>query len=274
MSKDYLNIVFVINNNKEQHKLFEMCVRSLLKYNKVDNIIVVYFNISENEITNVCSFIKGVNLSLIYFDINKVDDFFPNLPNTCNSRLRYPSLLRWWLPKIVNVDYFWYVDTDIIFTDSIKEKFLLIQNEDLYFFAFNRKIYYTYKEYYKDRKYYKHTNKLNGGILFINAKAFNEMNMFDDIVSFYINNSKNIYYMNQDGYQYLFEKYYEHSRIEISDIYNINIQYIFNLKHHETPIKIFHFNGVNKTLMYSIFEYLIANKINEFYMRTNIGELK
>ena len=72
----------------------------------------------------------------------------------------------------------------------------------------------------------------------------------------------------------MFEKYYEHSRIEISDIYNINIKYIFNLKHHETPIKIFHFNGANKTLMYSIFEYLIANKINEFYKITNIGELK
>ena len=214
MIKDKLNIVYVLDDSTEQHVLFKMCVQSLLKFNTVDRIIVVYYNMSKNDVNEVCNFIDTniVSLSLIYFDIDQVDKVFPYLPNTCNDRLRYPSLMRWWLSKIIDVDYFWYIDTDIVFADEIRTKFLKIQNEkNRYFFAFNRKMYIREEV---NGRYYRHTNQLNGGILYINAKAFNDNKMFEDIVKYYNDNAENIYYMNQDGYQYLFDNgcwYYRES---------------------------------------------------------------
>ena len=70
------------------------------------------------------------------------------------------------------------------------------------FFAFNRKDY-NWEEMIE----YYHTNDLNAGILFINSKLFNDLNIFDDIVNFYNDNANSIKYVNQSGYSYLFEKY-------------------------------------------------------------------
>lgn len=255
--KSDLNILFVLDDNSEQYELFRMCVNTILKFNVVDNIIIVFYNTSLDNIRQVCSFISGVNIIYHSFDINRVDEVFPYLPNTCNERLRYPSLMRWFICNEVDIDYFWYIDTDMLFNTNIRDYFINIQNQkDRYFFAFNRKMYLPEEV---NMTYYFHTNELNGGIIYINSKAFKENNMFNDIVNFYTENAENIYYMNQDGYQYLFDKYANKSDIQISDEYNV--KYIENSLETEKIIKIFHFNGADKIYMYSIYEQINNREI-------------
>ena len=66
----------------------------------------MYYNIEESKLREKLSKYK-INIEYFFFDINLVDKYFPELPNTCNGRLRYPSLSRWWITKIIPYDYFW-----------------------------------------------------------------------------------------------------------------------------------------------------------------------
>jgi len=51
---DKLNIVYLLEDNQEQFDLFRMSVLSLLKFNKVDNIGIMYFNC---ELSKIQSFV-------------------------------------------------------------------------------------------------------------------------------------------------------------------------------------------------------------------------
>ena len=251
--KENFNVVYVIDENKEQLKMLCMSLDTLLKFNKVDNVYIMYYNIDEKSLQKKLSK-YNVNIEYFFFDINLVDEYFPELPNTCNGRLRYPSLARWWITKVIPYDYFWYIDTDILFKDNIRESFLLYQRNKL-FFAFNRKDYN-----WEEMTEYYHTNDLNAGILFINAKKFNELNLFDDIIKFYNKNANNILYVNQSGYSYLFEKYSDLCYIKPSKEINIKplingIEDIDNKYYNN--VKIFHCNGENKEQFYNTYNKIM-----------------
>ena len=142
------------------------------------------------------------------FDISLVDKYFPQLKNARNKRLRYPSLARWWITKIIPYDYFWYIDTDVLFNANIRDEFLKYQEGKL-FFGFNRKLYNVTRDITSEifiEGIYLNLEELNAGILFINAKQFNDMNLFDIILKYYKENAKYIRFVNQTGTTHMFTK--------------------------------------------------------------------
>ena len=248
--KEKFNIAYIIDNNEEQLQMLQMSIDTLLKFNKIDNIYIMYYNNTEKTLKETLSK-YNINIEYFFFDINLIDKTFPELPNTCNGRLRYPSLSRWWITKIIPYDYFWYIDTDILFKYNIREQFLTYQKDKL-FFAFNRKDY----NWGEMTEFY-HTDDLNAGILFINAKLFNKLNLFDDIVIFYNEYADEIRYVNQSGYSYLFNKYSDKCKIKISDEFNIRPLYNDIDNNHFNHVKIFHCNGDDKSLFYKIYKKII-----------------
>ena len=252
--EELFNIAYTIDDNEEQIKMLEMSIDTLLNFNKVDNIYIMYFCDNLDIIKNKLSkFDNIVNIEYFFFDIDLVDKYFPELPNVINGRLRYPSLARWFMTKIIPYDNYWYIDTDILFNANIREIFLNYQKDKL-FFAFNGKTY----NYNQNNnlipfiKYY-HTLNMNGGIVYTNAKLFNEMNLFNEIVEHYKQNLSDIIFVNQSTYFYLFEKYSNICHIEYSDIYNITP--IYNKDN--SNIKIYHFNGPHKNLFFKYYDIIM-----------------
>jgi len=244
------NIAYTIDDNDEQLEMLRMSIETLLKFNKVDNIFIMYFYVNENKIRQKLSDLD-VNIEYFNFDISLVDKYFPLLKNVCNEHLRYPSLARWWITKIIPYDYFWYIDTDILFNANIRDEFLKYQEGKL-FFGFNRKLYKRIvalitAENFRKRRYL-NCKDLNAGILFIDAKQFNDMNLFDIILKYYKENTKDIKFVNQSGYNYLFNKFKDKCTIKIENDINIHsfINYPEIFKNQIKRVKIFHFNGQNK----------------------------
>ena len=117
------NIAYTIDNNDVQLEMLRMSIDTLLKFNKVDNIFIMYFDVDENKIRQKL-FDLDVNIEYFNFGISLVDKYFPQLKNARNKRLRYLSLARWWITKIIPYDYFWYIDTDVLFNANIRDEFL------------------------------------------------------------------------------------------------------------------------------------------------------
>lgn len=251
-----LNFVYLLEDNQEQFELFRMSILSLLKFNKVDNIGIMYFNCKLSKLQNFIKDLKlDVHFDYFYFDVSLIDQNFPPINNATNSRLRYPSLSRWWITKLVPYDCFWYVDTDILFNANIKEKFISIQsNKEELFYLFNRKEYLICGDR-KSKLFWKHTYDGNCGIMYINSKKYNSLITLEEIFDFYRNNADSIYYMNQTCYFYLFEKY--GATIEISELFNKKLTHKIYRFNELKMIKIFHFTGKNKTNMYTTFEYIM-----------------
>lgn len=234
------NIAYIVDDDIIQIDMLQKSINTLLKFNKVDNIYIMYYNIDENILKSKLSN-YNVNIEYFLFDISLVDKYFPELPNVTNKRLRYPSLSRFFISEVIPYDNFWYIDTDILFNANIRSLFLRYQNNKL-FYAFNRKNYNS-KDYPTS---YINVNAINAGILYINCKLFNELKLFKKILSFYKNNSLTIKYVNQSGYAYLFEIYYKQCYIKISDI--INVRPLYNNDEQINNVKIFHCNGASKNL--------------------------
>lgn len=243
------NIAYTIDNNDVQLEMLRMSIDTLLKFNKVDNIFIMYFDVDENKIRQKL-FDLDVNIEYFNFDISLVDQYFPQLKNARNKRLRYPSLARWWITKIIPYDYFWYIDTDVLFNANIRDEFLKYQEGKL-FFGFNRKLYNVTRDITSEifiEGIYLNLEELNAGILFINAKQFNDMNLFDIILKYYKENAKYIRFVNQTGYNYLFNKFEDKCTIKIENDINIKpfINYPEVFERQIKNAKIFHCNGKNK----------------------------
>lgn len=251
---DEFNVVYLIDDNDNQIKYLKCSVDTLVKFNKVDNIYIIYchYNINDDctKKIDLGKYFKNrfniKNYHLIEFDLSNIDKYFPKLPNVCNERVYYGALCRWFVSSLINKEKIWYFDTDILFNDNIREYLMNIQNNNYLFYGFNRKTYTTKLSLLTKKINIEHTDKINSGILFINNKIYNEMNIFDEILKFYKENSETIYYVNQDAYQYIFDKYKDICKIEKSEIYNVKLTapYYFNKEFNK--IKIFHFNGGDK----------------------------
>ena len=246
------NIAYTIDNNEEQLKMLQLSIDTLLHFNKVDNIYIMYFDIDENTIKQKLENFN-VNIEYFFFDISLVDKYFPKLPNVNNGRLRYPSLARWWISKVIPYDNYWYIDTDILFNADIREDFLKLQ-KDYLFVGFNGKSYnYLYNNNIIPFSKYYHTLNINGGIVYTNGKMFNKLNLFDEIVEYYKENYNDIVYVNQSGYFYLYKKYKDLCHIEYSNIYNITPTF----GNDNSKIKVYHFNGPYKDLFYKYYDIIM-----------------
>ena len=70
------NIAYTIDNNDVQLEMLRMSIDTLLKFNKVDNIFIMYFDVDENKIRQKL-FGLDVNIEYFNFDISLVDKYFP-----------------------------------------------------------------------------------------------------------------------------------------------------------------------------------------------------
>ena len=74
------NIAYTIDDNDVQLEMLRMSIDTLLKFNKVDNIFIMYFDVDENKIRQKL-FDLDVNIEYFNFDISLVDKYFPQLKN-------------------------------------------------------------------------------------------------------------------------------------------------------------------------------------------------
>ena len=255
--KDQFNIAYTIDDNEQQLDLMLSSMDTLLKFNKVDNIYIMYWNIDEKVLVDKINEKKYLDIYdtdfyLYKFDISSVDQYFCDikLPNVCNPNLRYSSLARWFITYVIPHPYYWYIDTDILFKEDIRDEFIKYQNSVELMFAFNRKNY----DWDCITKYFP-TEDINAGILFINAEVYNKLITLPDILNFYYENDENIHYVNQSCYKYLFDKFSDKCHIEQSDIYNIRPLFKYGKdinnemnEEHYNKVKIFHLNGSQKFL--------------------------
>lgn len=243
------NIVYTIDGNIDQIKLLKYSLNTLLKFNKVDNIYIMHWDIDKTILNNLIKeyYQYNVNFKLLKFDKSLIDQYFKDikLENVCNQRLRYPSLSRWWITQIIPCDYFWYIDTDILFNGDIRDELVKRQNSIDLMFAFNRKNYYI-----NNNKIFYNDENLNAGVLFINAKLFNKLISLNDILNFYKENDDKIWYVNQSCYTWLFDKFSDLCKIEINNYFNVhpyaNEAFLEVAYESLDYVKIFHCNGPTK----------------------------
>ena len=101
---------------------------------------------------------------------------------------------------------------------------------------------------------------MNAGVLFIHAKKFNQLKLFDKIIKFYNKYAEEIKYVNQSGYSYLFEKYSNLCYIKISDIENVKPLNEDIDDKHFNKVRIFHCNGAKKNSFYDTYHKIMGYK--------------
>lgn len=235
-----MRVVYTIDDDSDSIILLRLSIQSLLKYSKDVEIYVMYSNV---DIEKLKSVLCDIEVNYYPFEYKTIDSMFPKLPRACNNRIYYPSLSRWFLTRLPIKDC-WYVDTDILFNCDIHELEQYVE-EDSLFVAFNRKNY-------KDSMF-SHTSDMNGGLLYINIEKFNKLRLFKTIVRFYAENADKIRFINQTCYDYLFDTYRDCCKTIISDIYNIRMWNINRYNELLEKVKIFHFNGEDKSLYYRVY---------------------
>ena len=248
---DKLNFCYITDNNEDNIDLLYKSLSSLFKFYTNINVYIVCI---DNESFNILSNYKKYNINVIYLDKHKADELqFPT--NATNNYLGYGSMIRWYIPFVVNCDYMYYVDTDVLFIDNIYEQLINV-NTSLLYKAYTSKVH-NWPDYIQE-------TKLNAGFMFMNNKLYKELNVFDNVKKFYIDNKDTIKLLNQSVYEYLINNLYKDICI-IDECKNINSNrfedgYYINIYHDVGPGK----NEFN--LMYDI---ICKNKTNELYKYIN-----
>lgn len=246
-----LNFCYVTDNNEDNINLLYKSLSSLFKY--YTNNISVYVVCIDNESFNILNNYKDHNINIIYLDKHKADELpFPT--NAMNTYLGYGSMIRWFIPFVVDCDYMYYVDTDILFIDNIYEQLIDVDTSILY------KAYKSKGHTWKDFK----PAKINAGFMFMNNKLYKKLNVFNNVKQFYIDHKDTIKFLNQSVYEYLIDNLYKDICI-IDECKNINSGrfedgYYINIYHDAGPGK-YEFN-----LMYDI---ICKNKTKELYQYIN-----
>lgn len=245
-----MNVVYTIDGDSTNLLMLRLSVMSLLRNSGSDDIqiFIMYSNVDIHKVRSVLSDI-AVGITYYPFDYRTVDSIFPELPNACNQRLYHASLSRWFISRLPIKDC-WYIDTDIIFNCDIHELHQFL-NEDTLFMAFNRKDY--------TENSFSHTSDMNGGVLYIDIEKFNKMHLFKKVVTFYHEHADRIKYVNQTCYDYLFDTYRDICNTVISDRYNIRMWDTSKYGELLNDIRLFHFNGEDKSMFFKVYDSLNFN---------------
>ena len=252
-----LNFCYVTDDNKDNINCLDKSISSLFKYyfENLNNINIYVICIDSNSFNIINDTLKNkYNLNIIYLDKYISDELqFPI--NATNKYLGYGSMIRWYLPFVVNCNYMYYVDTDILFINNIYDNLINIDTSLLYK-AYTTKVH-NWPNYIPE-------TKINAGFMFMNNLLYKQLNVFDVVKKYYIKNKDTIKLLNQSVYEYLITNLYK-DICYIDNCKNINSNrfedgYFINIYHDVGPWK-GEFN-----LMYDI---VYNDKINELYNYIN-----
>lgn len=234
--------------------MLRLSLITLLRFNAVDRIVVMYADTDELRLRATLSDI-GHGIEYYPFDYGTVDQFFPHLPNVRNARLRYPSLMRWFLGRLP-LDDFWYCDTDLLFAREVRSYLTSLQ-EDNIIVTFNRK---TYTDGYKKTRIggYQHTSDPNAGLMYFNAKRWSQAHFLSDIVEYYRVSAHRMQYVNQSALAWLMDCHRDVCRVVISDEYNIKLWDYSRYEQIIPRIAVHHFNGEDKRLMWRVYNDIMS----------------
>lgn len=210
-------ILSLINYNNHIQSYIDMLYKSLYSLNKYYHINNLYILISYDELNQYSDILNEIknnlnnicyntdDLNIIDVNINLVKLKYP-INNSNKDRIDKTALLKFYIPKLVDVSNIFYFDCDIIFYGNIMHNLCKDITDKTLF-----KIYDT------------PTYGVNSGIIYINCKLYNELNVINSCVNFY-NNCNDIEYVDQSCFCYLVNfKYKEYSIIHSNIHNNINI---------------------------------------------------
>ena len=274
---DNLNFCYITDNNEDNIDCLDKSLSSLFNYysKNLNNINIYVVCIDNESLDTINTILKNkYNLNVIYLDKYKADELqFPT--NSNNKYLGYGSMIRWFLPFVVNCDYMYYVDTDILFIDNIYEQLIDVDTSLLYK-AYTTKVH-NWPNYIPE-------TIINAGFMFMNNKLYKQLNVFEDVKKYYIKHKDTIKLLNQSVYEYLITDLYKDICI-IDDSKNINSnrfedEYFINIYHDVGPGKYefqLMYKLLNENKISNLYKYIHNNKesINQlcsYYSYTNIIE--
>jgi lipopolysaccharide biosynthesis glycosyltransferase len=199
--------------------------------NNPKKIYIVYFDqfdITSDYSEEIRNIVKKYNKELIYIDFNKYTDFYNNSTDIfylisdhiVNEYIGISSLVRFFIPLIIDEEDILYIDNDMLFTNNIDEFFVTENDKDNLFIGCCD--YFLNKP---STKYLVELNHkyINAGLLWININKYKKYKIIDKIYNIYETQCENIKYMNQDVYNLLMNEY--KSKIIQDDKTNISVQH-------------------------------------------------
>ena len=258
-------IISLINYNEHIQYYIDMLYKSLESLNKyyhVDNLYILMSrdnnkydevsNIIKNNIKDICHNVSNVNI--IDININDIKIRYPKTNINC-GRIDKTALIKFYIPKYVNVDNVFYFDCDILFYGNLLNNLWDSINDSILFKMYG--IYGTYVGNLSE----KHKSAIcNSGIIYINCKLYNELNILDKVIEFY-NKWVNQYFVDQTCFTVFATDYFKEKCIIHNNLkYNINI-----LLYNTDNIKygIYHIWGHNKSIFNEIYNIIKNKKLNE-----------
>lgn len=190
-----MNIIFSSDDNYSPY--LAISIFSILKKNENKSICfyVLDLGISEKNKVSICEIVKLYNCKIIFESVNKYD--FSNFPRT----IEYISLAtyaRLNLTKYIkDIDKAIYIDVDTITNGSLDE--LWETNiEDYYMAACQDTFIDIEKSDYKDVINLREYTYFNAGVLLINLKKWQEIDVFNRSIDWLENYRTIIKYQDQD----------------------------------------------------------------------------
>lgn len=225
------NICFIINENLTHIYLLQNCLESYLMNNNPKKIYIVYFDqfdITSDYSEEIRNIVEKYNKELIYIDFNKYTNFYNNSTDIfdlisdhiVNNYIGISSLVRFFVPLIIDEEDILYIDNDMLFTNNIDEFFVTENDKDNLFIGCCD--YFLGKS---STKYFVELNHkyINAGLLWININKYKKYGIIYKIYNIYETQHTNIKYMNQDVYNLLMNEY--KSKIIQDGKTNVSVQH-------------------------------------------------
>ena len=215
-----MNLVFICDNNYALPT--RTAINSVIKNKKQETELKIYIIGVELNEQNKNSFYKFnmPNVKIIFLE---QDDVYKNL-GPQHKHVSKAALLKFNIPQLINEERILYLDGDIIVSDDLS---------DLYHTDISEYYAAVIQDYFsiiikEDNNRIETENYFNSGVMLLNLAKMRKDNISENLLT-YKRNQKDIYYMDQDAFNYIFDK----------KVIFLNYKYNFLNKYEETEQEIF-----------------------------------
>lgn len=218
-----LNFVYFIDGNNLNLTLIQKSLETLIKFYDINLLIIFYENENTRNVLN-----ERIN-ELKDKYCNYFSSYFKYVDSKIASMILKPkcainrgylgnnTLIRFFLPYLLDCDNVYWVDNDILFNNNYSHELLNINPES------------TLMKCWAGR--YEQNGSIveepiNCGFMYINCKMWKNIpDIMINILKYYIDNHDTIKYMNQSCYTYLItEKYKDLCILENNKLINVYIK--------------------------------------------------
>ena len=213
--------------NDKYYDLFEVSLKSLLDFNKINKIYLLNSNLSKKYIQRaklICE--SNCDIEFIHIDADMFRDIEMNY-------FGVETFYRLLLPELINDDKVWYIDVDTIILGSIEEPFYQGFSHVV---AAVPKPFQEKLEIRKNKlKMSKDSQYFNAGVLILNLKKIRDSNFFKEVLEWIKININIIDMPDQDALNAMLN--HDYHKLDVR--FNVTTEIAKNIKN---P-KIIHFTG-------------------------------